>query len=619
VFDAPARKSVTAITLLSSHEAAMNDLVFAKTVHVRMDDMTFWMAHWFQDPLRKNVGSKARMRWLTSLLLLGLALALLAPARAPAQTQPSPPAPAAEEPRFDILEYVVEGNTVLSVAEIERAVTPFLGEKKTIADVESARKALEQRYQERGFQTVFVDIPEQRVTSGEVTLRVLEGRVDRVRVIGSRYFSIGEIRAVVQELAPGKVPDFNTVQQQLAEVNRTADRIVSPVLRAGRTPGTVEVDLTVKDQLPLHGDVELNNKSSAFTSESRLSASVRWDNLWQRQHSAGLNVQWSPEASNEVRVLSANYLWRFERGSDVLSMYAVKSDSQVTLVGSALILGDATIAGVRWVRPLLAPPGVFHSLTWGLDYKRFGQTTLSAETDEADVLGALDYAPLSLAYSLSWAGAARSNHSLGLTATSAPRGLLGNRDEEFRGRRVLARAGWLVLRADYTHERSLAPRWGLWTRWDALYASQPLVSNEQLALGGADSVRGYREGEIAVDRGARASVELRWWPWRLLPAAAATAGAPPPAPLGFGLGELQFYGLLDVAAGESDNPSPNPADADRARRWIGGLGLGLRWTHLGLRAQLEAARALNPGGGALQGFITDKGDWRAHLRLGYDF
>jgi hemolysin activation/secretion protein len=564
-----------------------------------------------------NVFFSSTIRCLLLLLLLVWVLIAAAPSWAQQAAAPDTPASAAAEPRFDIFEYLVEGNTVLSVAEIERAVTPFLGEQKTIADVESARKALEDSYQKRGFQTVFVDIPEQRVTSGEVTLRVLEGRVERVRVVGSRYFSLGEIRAVVQELAPGKVPDFNTVQQQLAEVNRTADRIVSPVLRAGKTPGTVEVDLTVKDQLPLHGEIELNNKSSAFTSESRLNAGLRWDNLWQRQHSAGLNLQWSPEAGDEVRVLSANYLWRFARGSDVLSMYAVKSDSRVALVGSALILGNATIAGIRWVQPLNAPPGAFHSVTWGVDYKRFGQTDISVATEQAQVLGGLSYVPLSVAYSLTMSQAGRST-GWGLTATTAPRGLFGNRDEEFQGRRVLSRAGWMTLRAEFNHERRLGGRWGWWTRLDALYAAQPLVSNEQLAIGGADSVRGYREGEIAVDRGARASMELRWWPWRAV-AVAPTEGAAAPPP-SFGLGNLQLYGLLDLAAGESDNPSDtNPADPLRTRRWIGGLGLGLRWTHVGLRAQLEAARALNPGGGGLDGFITNKGDWRAHLRLGYDF
>lgn len=547
-------------------------------------------------------------------LFWALAVATTSTAQAQAPVVENAPA----EPRFDILEYLVEGNTVLSVAEIERAVTPFLGEQKTINDVESARKALEDSYQQRGFQTVFVDIPEQRVTSGEVRLRVLEGRVDRVRVVGARYFSLGEIRAVVQELAPGKVPDFNTVQQQLAEVNRTSDRVVSPVLRAGKTPGTVEVDLAVKDELPLHGEVELNNKSSAFTSESRLNASIRWDNLWQRQHSAGLTVQWSPEASDEVRVLSGSYLWRFAEGNDLLSFYAVKSDSRVALVGSALILGDATIAGVRWVKPLIAPQGAFHSLTWGIDYKRFSQTDISVETEVTTPLGGLSYVPLSVAYSLTLSERGQAT-SLGLTATAAPRGLFGNRDDEFRGRRVLSRAGWTVLRAELNHERALADRWSLWTRADALYAAQALVSNEQFTLGGADSVRGYREGEIAMDRGARWSTELRWWPWRQGAlqgsSESAAAATSPPQPPPFGLGSLQLYGLLDLAAGEAETLASEP----RSRRWIGGLGLGLRWSHVGLRAQIEAARALNPGGGGLTGFITNKGDWRAHVRLGYDF
>ena len=46
-------------------------------------------------------------------------------------------------PSFDILEYEIHGNTRLSDIDIERAVTPFLGLKKTLNDVESARAALE--------------------------------------------------------------------------------------------------------------------------------------------------------------------------------------------------------------------------------------------------------------------------------------------------------------------------------------------------------------------------------------------------------------------------------------------------------------------------------------------
>ena len=509
------------------------------------------------------------------------------------------------------------------MAEIERAVLPFLGEKKLIADVEAARKALEDAYQRLGYQTVFVDVPEQRIADGVVRLRVLEGRVERLRIVGNRYFTQGEIRATVPAFAEGSVPDFNAVQTQLGNLNRVADRQVTPVLRPGRTPGTVEVELAVKDQVPLHGEVELNNRSSAFTSATRLSAGLRWDNLWQQQHSAGLSIQTAPQATDEVKVLVGNYLWRFADRPDAIALYAVRSDSKVALVGSSTVLGNATIAGARWVRPLPSGPssaGLFQSITFGADYKKFGQTNIAAGTQVADVLDALDYVPLSLAYSATLASPGQTTQ-FGVTALTAPTGLLGNTDAGFQGRRALARAGWTVLKFDASIERTLTDRSSLWFKTEGQWVDVPLISNEQLTMGGAESVRGYREAELAGDRGGRGSVEWRWWPWRAAAVEAAgkpalaAAAEPTAAPTPSRLAALQVFALLDLGAVETVQPQ----GLQVARRWIGGVGAGLRWAAEGWRAQLEAARALNPGGSGLNGEITHQGDWRVHVRLGLDF
>jgi hypothetical protein len=100
----------------------------------------------------------------------------------------------ATAPKFDILEYRVLGNSALPAPDIERAVYPFLGKEKTLADVEAARLALETKYHERGFGTVFVDIPEQSVNEGIVRLRVTEGKLARVSVGGAHYFSERQVR-----------------------------------------------------------------------------------------------------------------------------------------------------------------------------------------------------------------------------------------------------------------------------------------------------------------------------------------------------------------------------------------------------------------------------------------
>src|SRR5262245_35322416 len=88
----------------------------------------------------------------------------------------------AEARRIDVLEYLIEGNTVLPAAEIEAAVQPYLGPQRSVADVSKAREALEQAYRKKGFQTVGVEIPEQDVRSGIVRLNVVELSVGRLRV-----------------------------------------------------------------------------------------------------------------------------------------------------------------------------------------------------------------------------------------------------------------------------------------------------------------------------------------------------------------------------------------------------------------------------------------------------
>ena len=231
-----------------------------------------------------------------------------------ATTSPAPfAAPASDDvektgqPSFDVMEYRVEGNTVLPEREIGRAVYPHLGPARTIEDVRRAAEALERAYQSAGYLTILVEIPQQRVDGGIVTLQVTEGAINRLRVRGAKYFSAGEIREEAVSMKEGTVPNFPRVQQDLARLNRRPDRKITPVLKQAPVPGFVDIDLKVEDKLPLHGSVEINNRYIANTEPLRLSAAIRYDNLWGLGHSAGVQVLTSPEDTSQVRVVSANY------------------------------------------------------------------------------------------------------------------------------------------------------------------------------------------------------------------------------------------------------------------------------------------------------------------------
>jgi len=538
---------------------------------------------------------------------VALALTPLAIAQEPQEAgKPVPTAPTAPaEAEFDIMEFGVEGNSVLAAREIERAVYRFLGEKRHFADVEGARKSLEDTYQRLGYQTVFVDIPEQKVEGGAIRLRVLEGTVDRSRVVGTRYFELGRIRGRVPELAHGSVPDFGRVQQELALVNRSGDLQVAPVLHAGRTPGTVDVDLVAKDTLPLHGDIDVDNHASPFTSPLRLNASLRYDNLWQREHSIGVNYQVAPSAPSQTNVLYGTYLWRFEESSSIVSLYGIRSNSNLALVGETTVLGNAKIAGARWIRPFDSGPGYVHSLTLGADYKDFGQTNIDAHTGNADPLPAIRYVPLSLTYGGSLIGASHTEQfSLGFI--TAPRGLFGDSDGKFRGRRPgVGTASWLAWKWDVSSEVGLGHYFGGFARLEGQWTDDALIPNEQFSIGGADSVRGYRESEIPGDKGAHGTLEVRFFPLSR------------PAPFG---NPRSVYGLLFVDAAQVRLNEPLGPQLTHPSYHIASAGLGLRasgW--YGLRLAADAAHVLRDGGSGVNGAITTHGETRGSLLLGYGF
>lgn len=540
--------------------------------------------------------------------VLGLTLS-----RADAQTKPdapqvSEPAPASSSspasPSFDVLEYVVEGNTVLSDAAIEKAVMPFLGEGKTFTVVEDARIALEKAYQEAGYLTVFVDLPEQEIKEGIVTLKVQEGRVERLAVSGSRYYSQGYIRDRVPELAEGKVPNFNVVQAQLADVNRTDDRRVQPVLRPGHTPNSAEVELKVTDQVPLHGTVELNNNHAQFNKPWRLVASGRYDNLFQRDHSLQFMAVTAPGNPTQSKAFGLSYTVP-EPGGNAWQASALWSDSRLEVFNEAAIVGRGTVLGLKRQWGLPAFGGVNHALSFGADYKDMKERTLVG----SDQLSSpLRYMPFTLNYGGSWTqeggGLTSWNHSFVFGVAS-----LLKRDvdcgygavDQFACKREEADGGFAYLRMDWRHNQPVAG-WNVDLRLAGQFASQPLVGGEQYALGGADSIRGYLASEAVGDHGLMSSIQVN------------TPNLKPAEPEGESLwrklDELTAYGFIEGGQVRVLNPS----EGQNGRQTLGAVGVGLKvralkaWT-----LNTDVAKALNAA------TVTRTKDTRVHVRLSADF
>lgn len=421
---------------------------------------------------------------------------------APAATQPSPEAVG---PRFDVFEFEVQGNSVLPVVAVERAVYPFLGPGRTIEDVEKARAALEEAYRRAGYATVLVGIPEQRVEGGVIVLEVMEARLARVRVLGARYYSQGRILERLPALAEGQVPDLPAAQDQLADVNRSANLRVTPVLRPGRAPGTSELDLQVQDSLALRFGIELSNNYSPNTTSLRLGASVAYDNLFQLDHRIGASVLVSPEDTSEVRVASLSYVVPGPKAAWYLSFYGLVSKSEVgAVVGGSNVIGDGYVVGLRFTVPLRGEERFSDSLTVGVDYKDFQQ--LLVVPGFPGLPTPISYWPLYAGYTARLAdpqGVTDLGASVGFTI----RGL--QTESQFADARFRAQSNYMVLRASAARTQQLPGSLSLYARVDGQLANQPLISYEQYAAGGIDNVRGYLAATALGDNAVHGTMELR--------------------------------------------------------------------------------------------------------------
>lgn len=509
-----------------------------------------------------------------------------------ANTAAMQPKPAAS---FDLLELRVKGNSLLDKKQLERTVYRFLGPNKSIDNVEAARTALETLYHNNGFQTVAVDIPEQDVKNGIVYLQVVEGKISKLRVKDSHYFSQGMIKQAVPELAEGTVPNFPKMQEQLAQLGAASpDRQVTPVLRAGETPGTLEVDLKVKDEMPLHGRVELNGRNTSTTSRLRLVSSLRYDNLWQKFHSASVMYQVSPEDNNQVDVWAGTYAMPLFDSDTRLAFYTVSSSSsaQIANAGALAVIGIGQIYGLRLVRPFKAMDDYLHNMTLGWDYKDFKEDLKLIGADS--IKTPISYAPFLAQYSGTFNGKESvTNFDLGLHLSV--RGL-GNDPQQFDQKRLGAKSNYVFVNGDLKHQHNLPLGMELVGRAAGQAANSPLISNEQFSMGGADSVRGYFETQALADDAVFGSLELH---------------SPHLGPSDWDdLNQLKVLTFFDAAKGWVKQALPGSSQGD----FLASTGMGVRfkvWKHLS--GALDVGVPLNAQK------PVKGGDPRVHFNIATDF
>ena len=492
---------------------------------------------------------------------------------------------------LNVTGYHIEGNTVLP-PENFGVLSNYTGTNLDFQRLREGLVKLQMRYHDLGYPTISVTLPPQKLTNGVVQVKVVEGRLSKINITGNTHFSEANIRRALPSLTTNVLLNTKWFQPELDQANANRDRQIYPVIGPGPDPGTTELTLKVKDRLPLHGRVEVNDKSSPGTPLLRLDTAAQYNNLWQREHQIGFDYNFSPQEFKPAGSVPAFYelpmvtsysgFYRLPLGTDHglredydqkpatfgydevshkfnlpppsghpdLILYASRSASGTPVrYGPLSVIFTSTNAnvgsqssqqsftfndnlGAKITVPLREFAGIRSALSFGADFKSYSAPTFSTnltyfslyaldnfgnpvlETNETLRLPSnsrvdLQYIPLSFGWSAvrpdQYGSFAFSfNQSIFLETLASAR-------TNFQVVAGAPGAGgdYTTINAGLVRDQKLFGEWSALLNVNGQWASAPLISNEQLALGGTGGVRGYQQGEIYGDTGWRAAFDLR--------------------------------------------------------------------------------------------------------------
>lgn len=474
------------------------------------------------------------------------------------------------------------------IADVERQLAEALAgqpsEGFTLGQIEAITQSIETGLREEGLVLAQVFIPVQQVASGVVAIEVMEGQLGKVLSQGNESYADTVLRKPLAAIE-GKAVDNDSIEEALLLVRDYPGIAVAGVLSPGDTLGATDLTLRVQDEDPISFSTTLDNHGSEFTGEIRTLAQVEWNNPFHRADRLSFAALKSWEPQNGVYG-SVAYTTPILGPGNYLNASFIQNafDISASQVATTNLDGDTQIWSLGLTRAFQRSRDLNITGSIDLSSKRaevVDETNGVAQAE--DKLTVLDVVLSFDQVDNRFRGI--NNGFIGFGHGYAD--LLGSLDEGDPGvelgssRRnqagTFAGGKFDKWYGQFSRLQQITDTSQLLLRLAAQASDDLIISLEQMALGGPNSVRAYTPAEFLVDTGGFASLEY---------IISAPGFSDREAFRGFNWGELLRLSLFyDYAGGYLSEAS----FGEQKTRDISGYGLGIDfrlpgsfWTRLDL-------------------------------------
>ena len=484
------------------------------------------------------------------------------------------PKPAAVAPNgakdmtFVLQELVVEGSSVYSKAELLKAVEGRVGQEISVAELFDIAATLTARYRNDGYLLSTVVVPPQKIDSGKVVLKVVEGYLDRVVVEGVTSTQKTTILKYLNKIV-GRAPlKSKHLERYLLLVDDLSGLTLKSFMQPSPKNGGAAT-LTIKPKIERFNVwSKADNRGNEFVGPYMLALGGTINSPVMLGQSFSGQISSAPAQNKELRYasLSMSHEIDTEGTSFGVSVAGMKSEPGEELRDLELESGSVSVNLALKAKPYRSrDANLFVSLVASLrqaETKALG--AVLSQDRSRHVRAGLDFQSIDNLFGANAVSAGVSQGLSGLGATPSGSALLSRSDAD-------PSATWFDVNISRVQSLGMfMPGVDLRASLAGQYSLDPLTASREFSVGGTANASAFDASEIAGDHGVSGRLELRY-----ATDLGAVDRAVPENLRGFA---VQAYAFVDGGRVWQDNSvGGGESTSGQANETIASGGLGARW------------------------------------------
>ena len=407
--------------------------------------------------------------------------------------------------RILVQDFRFSGNSAISAAALASVVESSKGKELSLAELQAVADKVSDYYRTNGYFLAKALLPEQDISGGVVNMEILEGKLGKVVINGNHHYSSYFLQQYFNRIRRQGVIKQDVLERALLLMNTLPNLKVTSVLQAGAEKGTTDIIVTVVEGKQTRSNLEMDNFGSRY-SRVRAQAGVDFLNQLHRGDVLSLGGL-TGVGSDKLYYFNLNTSIPIDANGTHIGFYGLSGDFGIGKEFAVLnIQGKASAYGLSFNRTISMKRKSSLVGEAGLDWKNSRQNILSTNSSNDNIVS------LRLALKTNSSDARGKTFGGATIQQGLGHNLGGMETDDPRSSRASAGAdnSFTKINLEFARVQSLSPQSFLLARFMVQITNKSLVAGEQMAIGGADSVRGYSQSEYSGDGGYQFSLEGRF-------------------------------------------------------------------------------------------------------------